>query len=318
MGDMYPMLLSPCGKDYLWGGTRLRDEYGKLCGSGPLAETWECSVHPDGLSTVRNGCFAGETLREVLSRHPEFLGTGGDPAEGLPILVKFIDAAQDLSIQVHPDDAYAMCAEGSRGKTEMWYVLDAAEGAEIVLGFEHPVTEEIIREAHKKGDFRRHLHYVPVKKGDSFYIPPGTVHAVGAGILLVEIQESSNLTYRVYDYDRIGPDGKKRELHLDKALEVMRMNSSSAHARPGRVVRYEPGCSKETVCRCRYFEAEAIRFSEEVSLEAGQEACRILLCLEGAGKIGEVSFKKGDCLFLPAGYGGARAEGRAVLLNIRN
>ena len=218
MAGRYPMLLAPCGKDYLWGGTRLKELFGKNLDMTPLAETWECSVHPDGPSTVQNGLFAGKTLKEVLDAHPEFLGTKGNPADGLPLLVKFIDAAKDLSIQVHPDDAFAKEFEGSRGKAEMWYVLKAAEGAKIVLGFEHRVNEAILREARKKGDFRRHLHYIPVKAGDSFFVPPGTVHAIGAGIILAEVQESSNLTYRVYDYDRMGADGKMRKLHLEKAF----------------------------------------------------------------------------------------------------
>ncbi len=317
MNAVYPMLLAPQGKDYLWGGARLRTQFGKEIDMDPLAETWECSVHPDGPSVVRNGCFAGKTLKEVLDLHPEFLGTKADPGEGLPILVKFIDAAKDLSIQVHPDDAYARRFEGSRGKTEMWYVLDAAEGAELVLGFEHPVNEKIIREAQAAGDFRRHLHYVPVKKGDTFYIPPGTVHAIGAGILLVEIQESSNLTYRVYDYDRVGPNGKKRALHLEKAFQVMNMRPAAAGGRASRFVRYEPGCSREIVCRCRYFEAEYIKCVSGFHFEAGRESCRILLCLEGEGTIENVPFRKGDCLFLPAGYGEAEAVGALGLLIIR-
>lgn len=318
MGDLYPMFLAPCGKDYLWGGTRLKTQFEKAVDMTPLAETWECSVHPDGPSTVTNGIFAGKTLKEVLDLHPEFLGTKGDPAEGLPILVKFIDAAKDLSIQVHPDDAYAARFEGSRGKAEMWYVLDAAEGAEIVLGFEHPVNEKIIRDAQRTGDFRRHLHYVPVRKGDSFFVPPGMVHAVGAGIMLVEVQESSNLTYRVYDYDRVGADGRKRELHLEKAFQVMNMKPADARGRGGRSVRYEPGCSRETLCRCRYFEAEYIRCTERFRFDVRRESCQILLCLEGEGAIGDDSFRRGDCLFLPAGYGEAEVRGALGLLKIRN
>ncbi|MEE3378485.1 MAG: type I phosphomannose isomerase catalytic subunit [Lachnospiraceae bacterium] len=318
MDGRYPMLLAPCGKDYLWGGIRLKELFGKNLDMAPLAETWECSVHPDGPSTVKNGIFAGKTLKEVLDAHPEFLGTKGNPADGLPLLVKFIDAAKDLSIQVHPDDAFAKEFEGSRGKAEMWYVLKAAEGAKIVLGFEHRVNEEILREARKKGDFRRHLHYIPVKAGDAFFVPPGTVHAIGAGIILAEVQESSNLTYRVYDYDRTGADGKMRKLHLDKAFRVMNMNPVMMHGRGGRTVRYETGCSRETLCRCRYFEVEHIRCTERFSFDVRREACQILLCLEGEGTVEGECVKAGDCLFLPAGYGGTEVRGRIGLLKIRN
>ena len=316
--DVYPMLLAPCGKDYLWGGTRINSRFGKGIDMTPLAETWECSAHPDGPSLVRNGLFAGKTLKEVLDARPGFLGTKGNPKEGLPILVKFIDAAKDLSIQVHPDDAFAERFEGSRGKAEMWYVLEAAEGASIVLGFEHSVNEAIIREAQAKGDFRRHLHCIPVQKGDSFFVPPGTVHAIGAGILMVEVQESSNLTYRVYDYDRIGPDGRKRELHLEKAFQVMNMKPAGARGRGGRTIRYENGCSRETLCRCRYFETEYIRCTNEFSFDVRRESCQILLCLEGEGTCGGEPFRGGDCLFLPAGYGSAEVVGALRLLKIRN
>ncbi len=317
MSVIYPMLLSPAGKDYLWGGTRLRNEYGKNLPMTPLAETWECSVHPDGLSVVRNGSFAGRTLADVLALHPEFAGSDAPLGAQLPVLVKFIDAAQDLSIQVHPDHVFAERYEHDRGKDELWYVLDAAEGAEIVYGFEHPVSAPILREAVRTGEFAKHLHHVKVKKGDAFFIPAGTVHAVGAGILLAEIQENSNLTYRVYDYERVGADGRRRELHFEKAVRVMDMKPSGGVVKRPRVLRFFPGGSREVIGRCRAFTAEHVRCRGDFRMELTAESCRILLVLKGRGIVQDVRIGKGDCLFIPAGAGDVRISGELEFLKVR-
>ena len=192
------MKLIPTGKDYLWGGTRLREEYGKKIDLNPLAETWECSVHPDGPSYVANGIYKGQTLAEVLSAHPEYLGTKVENGK-LPVLVKFIDAKKDLSVQVHPTDA-----------------IDADEGASLIYGFQHEVTEEILRKAVETGTLDKHLQKVPVHKGDTYFVPAGTVHGIGKGTLVAEIQESSNVTYRVYDYDRVDKNEKNVSCTLTK------------------------------------------------------------------------------------------------------
>lgn len=192
---MQILKLMPAGKDYLWGGTRLRKEYRKKIDLIPLAETWECSVHPDGLSIVENGKYRGQTLKDVIDKHPEFLGTKN---QEMPVLIKFIDAMKDLSVQVHPYDDYARKYEGDNGKSEMWYVIDAEPGAELIFGFEHPVTKEILKEAVANGTLDKHLHKIKIQKGDVIYVPAGTVHGIGAGALIAEIQESSNVTYRVY------------------------------------------------------------------------------------------------------------------------
>lgn len=180
------MKLIPTGKDYLWGGIRLRKEYGKKIDLTPLAETWECSVHPDGPSYIANGIYKGEALVQVLQKHPEYIGTKAKNGK-LPVLVKFIDAKQDLSVQVHPDDAYAQEHEGDNGKIELWYVLDADEGASLIYGFRHKVTGKILRKAVETGTLDKHLQKVPVHKGDTFFVPAGTVHGIGKGILIAEI-----------------------------------------------------------------------------------------------------------------------------------
>lgn len=315
--------LQPSGKDYLWGGTRLRDEYGKRIDLTPLAETWECSVHPDGPSVIVTGEFKGQTLAEVLKRRQEYLGTKVQNCE-LPVLAKFIDAKQDLSVQVHPDDEYAQEHEGDNGKTEMWYVIDAEEGASLIYGFQHKVTEEILRKAVENGTLDKHLQKVGVHKGDTYFVPAGTVHGIGEGILIAEIQESSNVTYRVYDYDRVDKNGKKRELHFDKAVRVMNMDVAPDVKQNPRLVKHYPGCSRELLCRCKYFEAERIQVTKGFSFSVREESFQVLMCLDGYGQVEimdadpkPMRFCKGETMFLPAGIGRCLVLGDASLLKIR-
>lgn len=315
--------LQPAGKDYLWGGTRLREEYGKKIQMIPLAETWECSVHPDGPSVVVNGEYRGRELRDVLKEHPDWMGTKVQSGE-FPILAKFIDAKQDLSVQVHPDDDYAREHEGQNGKTEMWYVIDADKGAQLIYGFKHKVTEETLRNAVKNGTLDKHLQKVEVHKGDLFYVPAGTVHGIGAGILVAEIQESSNVTYRVYDYDRVDKNGKKRELHFDKAVQVMNMEVAPDVKQKSRIVKHYPGCSRELLCRCKYFEVERIQVTKAFSFSVLEESFQVIMCLDGEGQIETmdenlkpVRFVKGRTLFLPAGLGRCLVVGNATVLKIR-
>lgn len=315
--------LFPAGKDYLWGGTRLRDEYGKKIDMNPLAETWECSVHPDGYSFIANGKFKGQTLAEVLRKHPEYLGSKVKNGQ-LPILVKFIDAKQDLSVQVHPSDAYAQTYEHQNGKTELWYIIDAEKNAKLIYGFQHKVTKEILRQAIEKGTLDKHLQKVRVKKGDLIFVPAGTVHGIGAGILLAEIQESSNVTYRVFDYNRIDKNGKKRELHFDKAVQVMNMEVESDIRHKPRLIRCYPGCSRELLCRCKYFETERIQVTEAFSFSVREESFQVLMCLDGRSKVEtlekkteSVELRKGETIFLPAKLGRCCVVGAASLLKIR-
>lgn len=313
----------PTGKDYLWGGTRLREEYGKKIDLTPLAETWECSVHPDGPSVIENGEYRGQTLSTVLKQYPKYLGTKVKNGE-LPVLVKFIDAKQDLSVQVHPDDAYAKEHEGDNGKTEIWYVIDAEEGAGLIYGFKHKMTKEILRNAVETGTLDRHLQKVEVHKGDTYFVPAGTVHGIGAGILMAEIQESSNVTYRVYDYDRIDKNGQKRKLHFDKAVQVMNMDVSPDVKQNPRLIKHYPGCSRELLCRCKYFEVEQIRVTKGFSFSVREESFQVLMCLDGYGQVEVMDtdqkplrFCKGETLFLPAGIGRCLVVGDTELIKIR-
>ena len=319
-GVLEPLLLEPAGKGYLWGGGRLRREYNKDLNMDPLAETWECSVHPDGMSVVKSGAYEGRTLKEVLDENPEYLGT---KHRELPILIKFIDAQKDLSIQVHPDDEYAGRVEGSRGKTEFWYVLDAAPGAQIIYGFEHPMDRERLAASIEEGRLETMLHHVPVYSGDKFLVRAGTVHAIGEGVLLTEIQESSNLTYRLYDYNRTDRDGKKRELHFDKAVDVLDMKPVEKVSQPQRMVRYYYGCAREIICRCEYFEVERIQVTKGFSFSVLDSSFQVLLCLEGSGALDTgdadkpMRFGKGDCIFIPADTGRCHVMGECSLLKVR-
>ena len=321
-----PFLLRPSGKDYIWGGRRLNDEFEKKIPLSPLAETWECSTHPDGPSWVVGGEFDGMELAQVLRLHPEYLGTHPNADGELPILIKFIDADKDLSVQVHPDDTYAAAHEnGQWGKTEMWYVLDAVKDAKLVYGFRHNTNEEEVRGAISDGTIMRHLQRVSIHKDDVFFMKPGTVHAIGAGALIAEIQQNSNLTYRLYDYDRVDKNGQKRSLHVEKAMAVANFESSAEPRQPLRVLRYQPGMATELLCRCKYFEV----YRMLVNTERRQTVCfwsdslsfRVLLCVDGCGSLqfeGEsLDFYKGDCIFVPANSVKIRIHGQAQFLDVR-
>ena len=320
-----PLLLRPTGKDYLWGGHRLIDEFEKNIDMAPLAETWECSTHPDGPSFVVGGQFDGMELKQVLKMHPEYIGSHGGVNGQLPILIKFIDAKNDLSVQVHPSDEYAKEHEnGQLGKTEMWYVLDAAKDARLVYGFQRDCNEKLIKKSISNGKLMNYLLQVPVKKDDVFFIEAGTVHAIGAGTLIAEIQENSNLTYRMYDYDRIDKNGKKRELHVEKALEVANLKASSEPAQPLRVLKYEEGVASELLCRCKYFEVYRMIVNTErrkVVYYQAEDNYRVLLCVNGCGTMkfesGLITFYKGDCIFVPADSELINIHGQAKFLDIR-
>lgn len=327
-----PFLLKPAAKDYLWGGSRLNDDFAKGIDMTPLAETWECSTHPDGPSVISSGEFEGMELAELLKRFPEFLGTHplSNPylQKGeLPILIKFIDAKKDLSVQVHPDDAYARKVEHELfGKTEMWYVLDAAKDAKLVYGFYHDMDKEKLRRSLEQGTVEKYLQKVKVHKDDVFFIESGTVHAIGAGALIAEIQENSNLTYRMFDYNRRDKNGNLRELHVDKALDVVNLKKSSEPRQPLRLLKYQRGWATELLCRCQYFQVERMLLNTEACREmadfrTNESSFQVLLCTSGCGLLmyggtGALQFFKGDCIFVPADSVPIKIHGNAQLLKV--
>lgn len=321
-----PFLLKPIAKSYLWGGRRLNDDFKLGLEADSIAEAWVCSTHADGVSPVPAfGC----SLEELLRKHPDWLGThplqttGGNPV--LPIMIKLIDAKKDLSVQVHPDDDYAWIHEKSLGKTEMWYVLDAKKDAELVYGFNQDVNRELIRKALDNGTISAYLNHVPICRNDVFYIEAGTVHAIGAGALIAEIQESSNITYRLYDYGRQDKNGQPRPLHIEKALEVANLQASNSPRQPMRVLKYQNGCAAELLARGKYFQVERMLLNTEVnrelvSYQTSSNSFHALLCVDGCGTIsGEgfmLNFFKGDCVFVPADSIALKLHGKTQLLDV--
>ena len=223
-----PLFLQSVMQEKIWGGTKLRDEFGYEIPSDKVGEYWAISAHPHGVSTIKNGRFAGQGLDKVYAEHRELFGNSNEPV--FPLLTKILDANDWLSVQVHPDDHYAMEHEGELGKTECWYVIAADEGAEIIYGHSAQSREELRQQIEKK-EWEKLLTKVPVKAGDFFYVPSGTMHAIGSGILILETQQSSDTTYRVYDFDRKDAQGNLRELHLEKSIDVLNIGAP-ANSRP--------------------------------------------------------------------------------------
>lgn len=302
---MHPLKLEPAFKDYIWGGTRLREDFGKKCDLDRIAESWELSCHKDGASVIASGEFAGKTLTEYISENKSALGTNCRRFEQFPILIKLIDAKDYLSVQVHPDSEYAQRVEGECGKTEMWYIVDCDPGAEVLYGFRRKVSREEFAERIRNNTLLEITQAVPVKKGDVFFIEAGTLHAIGKGVLTVEIQQNSNTTYRIYDYGRIGADGKPRELHIDKAMEVTKLCPAKPY--PVTEAFSENGAVKRLLSRCEYFTAYSVETEREASFEADEASFHSILVLEGStvlncGKT-VLELTKGDSVFVPAGCG---------------
>ena len=299
--------LTPSCKDYLWGGSRLRTDFGVQSDLNPLAEAWVLSCHPDGPSYLPDGTM----LADYLAAHPEAAGTDCKKFEMFPVLTKFIDAKNSISIQVHPSNEYALENEHQYGKTEMWYVLDCEPGAFLYYGFDHEISREELEERIRNNTLTEVLNAVPVKKGDCFFIPSGTLHAIGAGILLAEIQQNSNTTYRVYDYGRRGADGKLRPLHIEKALDVTNLSPIAPTAQyPAQPV---DGGSVRRLESCKYFISDVVEVSGKVHFTVGTETFRHLLALDGEAVLetasGSYPMKKGDSVLLPAGLGAYSVKG---------
>lgn len=214
---MQPLFMQPVFQEKIWGGNRLRTVFGFEIPNDKIGEDWAISAHPHGVSVIENGPYKGQTLDQLWAQHKELFGNPTE--EVFPLLIKILDAEDDLSVQVHPDDAYGLKHEGELGKTECWYIIDAAPGAEIIYGH-HAQTREELAAMINEGRWDELLTRVPVKKGDFFYVPSGTIHAIGKGIMILETQQSSDTTYRVYDYDRKDDSGNPRELHIQQSVDV--------------------------------------------------------------------------------------------------
>ncbi len=320
-----PFLLEPFSKDYLWGGDRLKQEFGKKTEVSPLAESWECSTHKDGESIARSGEFQGKTLKQIIAENPQFLGTNVKTKQDIPILIKLIDANQPLSIQVHPDNEYANKHEnGSFGKTELWYVLDALPGSSLYFGLHTKTDQETILNSIKQGNIMNFLESYQVKKDDVFFVKPGTIHALGGGLVVAEIQQSSNITYRLYDYDRQDKAGNKRELHLEKGLAVSNLGANETLRQPVRLLKYKKGFASELLCRSEYFKVERILLycgsKDSVVFSTDNTSFEVFLVVEGKTKVSfldkTLDMEKGDTLFVPANSQDIAMSGNGVMLNV--
>ena len=304
--------LCPSYKDYLWGGKKLITDFYKEYDGDVLAESWELSCHKDGPSYIAAGEYAGETLEQyIIMEGKKILGRHARKFSEFPVLIKFIDAAEDLSVQVHPGDEYAIKNENQYGKTEMWYVVDCEEGASLYYGFAREVSTEELEQRIRDNTLLEVLNKIYVKKGDVLFIEPGTIHAIGKGNVIAEIQQNSNVTYRVYDYGRKDKNGKERDLHIEKALQVTR-----------RIPMLRQKSFEPHIASCEYFTVD------KLVLDGGimKRMCGTidpatfvsLLVLEGEGVIRtgeeELTFRKGDSLFITADTGNYEMEGVCEIL----
>lgn len=274
--------LTPATKDYLWGGTRLIEKYGKTAPTPILAETWELSYHKDGLTLVDDGTPLCDSKINLGKNVEEF--------ENFPQLIKFIDAKSNLSVQVHPSDDYALKHENSFGKTEMWYIVDADDGAGIYLGFKKDVTADEYKSAIENNTLTELLNFYPVKKGECYFIPSGTIHAIGAGCLICEVQQNSNLTYRVYDYGRTDANGNPRELHIDKALKVTNLDKFNK-------TELDSG---DIIALSKYFTVRELKINGDHTLFCDSKSFKFITCTEGAGKINGQKMSQGDSFLIEA------------------
>lgn len=305
---MYILKLKPALKDYLWGGTKLKTEYKMQSELEKVAEAWVLSTHKDGPSVVLNGSLAGKTLSEAIAEFgPDSLGKNGAKFKYFPILIKLIDAKDNLSVQVHPDDEYALRTEGEFGKTEMWYVLSNEPGAGIYYGFKHPIDQAEFKRRIEDNTLTEVLNFVPVENGKTYFIESGTIHAIGKGILIAEIQQNSNTTYRVSDYGRLGADGKPRPLHIDKAVDVTKLAPPKTHVPE----------NKELLADCDYFKVRLIEAENGAQIDVDDRSFSSLLCLAGSAELEGITLRKGDCVFIPAGYGSVQLCGQGKFIESR-
>ena len=308
--------LNPVFKDYIWGGNRLKDDYGFDTGFDKTAEGWMLACHKDGMNTVKGGKFDGKTLQEIFDSEglERFAGKNCLKFPYFPVLIKLIDAFDNLSVQVHPDDEYARRVENEFGKTEIWYVLDAIDDAQLIYGFKEKITSEEFKEAIENNTLLDKLNSVKVNKGDLFFIEAGTVHAIGKGALIAEIQQNSNCTYRVYDYGRIGKDGKPRELHIQKAIDVSKTEPPKYDIKPqGDEIVNDWGVC-QLLTKCDLFTVNRYAVKDETTLKTDDMSFNHILVIDGNGEVEGRAAKKGDSFFVPANYGEYKVSGNMEFL----
>ncbi len=279
--------LAPAVKDYIWGGTYFK-EFNKGVSLERVSECWELSVRDVDSSIIASGKDKGKLLVDVISK--EDVGPIQDRFKYFPILIKLIDAKENLSVQVHPSDDYALKNENSFGKSEMWHIISADKGSGLYVGLNKNCSKEEIKHALENGNILDYLNFFQVRPGDTFIIDPGTIHAIGKGVRLIEIQQNSNLTYRLYDYNRVDKFGNPRELHIQKALEVINYNKYNVKKSDGNLLADN-----------QYFTVKEVSFNGEIELKADEKSFISFTFLSGEGKVDDIDFNQYDTFFLPYG-----------------
>ncbi|MCI9411235.1 MAG: class I mannose-6-phosphate isomerase [Eubacterium sp.] len=316
---MYPMKLSPVYKEYLWGGRELERLYGKSGGGLCTAESWELCCHPDGQNKIVNGRFKRQFLSDIVKEFPEYVSPEFKPEDKFPILIKFIDAKKNLSIQVHPSDDTALRERGEEGKAEMWYVVSAKPRAFLYYGLNQMISREELEKKIQDGTVCDVLNKVEVHAGDVFFIHPGTIHAIGAGAVIAEIQQNSNTTFRVYDYLRKDKDGNYRELHVERAIDVIdRTPVIPSQVFDNNEVRLKSG-SLRRLFECDYFSVLRIQVDNgKIKFWCDKSSFHSLLVVSGNGYLEHAGkrydFQAGDSMFIPAGFGEYYIHGTGEIL----
>ncbi|RRJ92595.1 type I phosphomannose isomerase catalytic subunit [Flavobacterium macacae] len=315
---LYPIVFDPILKERIWGGTKLKTIFNKNISSDTTGESWELSTVKGDISIVANGECKGKSLNDLISEFPEeILGAKIHKQFGteFPLLFKFIDAKEDLSIQVHPNDELAKKRHNSFGKTEMWYIMQADEGAKIIVGFKENSSKEAYVENLENKSLLAILKEVEVKRGDVFFLETGTIHAIGAGIVIAEIQQTSDITYRVYDWDRVDAKGKSRELHIELALDAINYTATETEKQYAKEEN-----KSNPVVESPYFITNYLPLNGEVSVEKTNDSFTVYMCMEGNFEVEsngtKWQFKKGDTILIPAALRDFKLDGNAVLLEI--
>lgn len=309
---MEPLFMKPVFQEKIWGGSRLRSVFGFDIPNDKIGEDWAISAHPHGVSVIENGPFKGKKLTELWEDHKELFGNPSEPV--FPLLIKILDAEDELSVQVHPDDAYGMKHEGELGKTECWYIIDAEPGAEIVYGHTAKTREELADMIHE-GRWDDLLKRVPVKKGDFYYVPSGTIHAIGKGIMILETQQSSDTTYRVYDYDRKDDQGNTRELHIQQSIDV---TTVPALKPVNNITEIRQGKSSViTYLKTDFFNVYEWQVEGQLTIDA-HAPYTLMTVIDGYGHLvvdGQTyELKKGTSCILPNGINRWQLEGELKII----
>lgn len=315
---LYPFTFEPIFKERIWGGTKLRDYLNKPISSEITGESWELSTVPNDVSVINNGILKGKNLNELIDQFPEeILGKVVYSRFGkqFPLLFKYLDAREDLSIQLHPNDELAKARHNSFGKTEMWYVMHADKGARLIIGFKEDTNQADYLSHLDNKSLLTILDEIQVKKGDVFLLETGTVHAIGGGILLAEIQQTSDITYRVYDWDRVDANGNGRELHTELALDAITYQTTSAKKEYTAIEN-----KSISVVDCPYFKTNIIELNGEIPIHKSKDAFTVLMCTDGNFELclndEKYVYKAGDTVLIPAVLTSFLLKGKATLLEI--